>query len=72
MLTGFTGSLFADQEEIVEDSKSEKLAAWEQVYLATSGKNAKQCQRIILVNAKNDYKMFQYTKITMLQETSII
>ena len=39
LLTGFTGSLFADQEEMVEDSKSDKSAAWEQQYLANNGKS---------------------------------
>ena len=37
MLTGFTGSLFADQEEMIEDSNSDKSAAWEQEYLAATG-----------------------------------
>ena len=36
-LSGFTGNLFADQEEMVEDADSDRLAAWEKKYLAPSG-----------------------------------
>ncbi len=36
-LSGFTGNLFADQEEMVEDADSDRLASWEKTYLAPSG-----------------------------------
>lgn len=36
-LSGFTGNLFADQEEMVEDAHSDKLAALEKTYMAPSG-----------------------------------
>ena len=36
-LSGFTGNLFADQEEMVEDAHSDKLEAWEKTYMAPSG-----------------------------------
>lgn len=38
-LSGFTGNLFADQEEMVEDADSDRLASWEKNYLAPSGRN---------------------------------
>lgn len=37
-LSGFTGNLFADQEEMVEDADSDKVAAWQHKYLASGGK----------------------------------
>lgn len=36
-LSGFTGNLFADQEEMVVDAESDRMAAWEKRYLAPSG-----------------------------------
>lgn len=36
-LSGFTGNLFADQEEMVEDADSDRMASWEKTYLAPSG-----------------------------------
>ena len=51
MLTGFTGSLFAEQEEMVEESKSQKLAAWDQDSLATTGENS------TILDLKNNYEM---------------
>ncbi len=39
-LSGFTGNLFADQEEMVEDADSDRLASWEKNYLAPSGRDS--------------------------------
>lgn len=36
-LSGFTGNLFQDQQEMVEDAQSDRMAAWKQAYLAPSG-----------------------------------
>ncbi len=52
-LSGFTGNLFADQEEMVEDADSDRLASWEKNYLAPSEEFIDSCHvGIMCMHAK--------------------